>query len=533
LVPDDSELPGADNERHRLVRWVSIGTVVLAFFLSVSSAIWLRSPIGHDEAVYSLRARDLLNHGWSTTTGSYWTDYRAPGLSVLMSLVGQVIGLHVSTSRAIVMVLGAAIVVATWDIARRIGGDIAGVVAALVLTASFGFTLTSSVLLADVPGAAFAIVAVVVYFAEIERGVLRWSFVLVPVLTFCGTVSRFGAPFMLAAGLVGVSLIAVVDVYRARNWVLVGQALLLAAAVALTCALVLLTDLLSLGTLSPVEANRRLIDGKGYDTSSGLRDLERVVNPWSGYVHQLWSRPVAIFAAAGIGLAIIGVLLKKLRARVVIGVGFACVSSTMAIVVSVGLVQTNYLVLTLPYWAILAGLGYGWFFAEVWRSAARAEDWRPALIVAGVLVAIPFVADAAHDARSKHVGYEISFGVIRGASVAAGDGLGDDCLLVTSYSPQVGYYSRCRVVTFDKSRLDSPLLETLPRRIDAALRGRSDVGAIGVFIVENGKRQPAADEFETSPALERARLFEIGEDGHPKRHAWVQIIRPCVADMTC
>lgn len=507
--------------------------MALAFVASVSSAIWLRAPIGHDEAVYGLRARDLLERGWSTTSGGYWTDYRAPGLSVTMSLVGRLGGLHVSSSRGVVMLLGLVIVIATWAIARRIAGDVAGVVAALILTASAGFTFTSSLLLADVPGAAFAMAAVVVYFIEIERGVLRWSFAIVPALAFAGTASRFGAPFMLAAGLVGVSLIALPGVYRARNWVLVAQSLVLAAAVALTCALVLFTDLLSLGDLSPIEANKRLVDGKGFDAASGFSDLRRVVNPWSGYVLPLWSRPVAVMAALGVVLAVVGACLKRIPLSAVVGIGVAAITSAAAIVVTVGLVVTNYLALTLPFWAVLIGLGFSWPIAALWEAVPRSGYWRTGLVTLAVVLAVPVVVDAARDTRASHRGLELSFDALRGASIAAGDALGEDCLLVTSYTPQVGYYSECRVATFNSSALETPLVEMLPQRIKVALQGDDEIGRMAVLVVERGKRQPPAEEFATSDALEPTRLFEFGADGDGRQHVWVQTIRPCVIELSC
>lgn len=531
------ETAGADStpEGPATRRWslehVAVGAVVSAFAVAVASSIWIRSPLGHDESVYALRARDLIEGGWTTSSGVYWADYRAPGLSIMLAAVGRIIGLHVSTSRAVVMVLGAVIVATTWFVARRVGGPVAGLVAAVTLAASAGFVLTSSLLLADVPGAAFTMVAVAVYTSEIRDDRLRWSWWVVPLCALAATVSRFGAPIMLGAGLVGVTIMFAPRLLGRRDWLLIAQIAVLGVATALTCALVMFTHLVSLGDASPVEANQNLVGGKGLTFATGWRDLRRVVNPWSDYSLHLWSGPVAVLVALGVALALVGVAVRRVPAAVVAGAALAAVVSTFGIVLTVGLVVPNYLALSLPFWAILAGLGYGWTVAAIrsWSAPLVAG-----LAVVGAVIAAFLVVDAARDARAAHGGYIDSFGAIRSSSVQVNETYEDGrCLLVTSYSPQVGYYSGCDVVTFSGSELEGPLQDELIPRIVGRTDAPDGYDVVGVFVVESGKRQPPDEVFDSAPSLDRRRLFEHGEPGARRRHSWVQLIEPCAWERTC
>ena len=114
------------------------------------------------------------------------------------------------------------------------------------------------------PGAAFAIIAVLIYLREVDQGRLRWSYLVVPAATFASTLSRFGAPFMIAAGLVAVVVIAAPAVVRARNWRLVAESAALAVATALVVVAVICSP-----TPSPRRATRRPTPTAGSSDAMG------------------------------------------------------------------------------------------------------------------------------------------------------------------------------------------------------------------------------------------------------------------------
>jgi len=54
-------------------------------FLFALVCVWLvarGAPLGHDEAVYALKARTLSE---GTTSAFFWNDYRAPGLPMVLA----------------------------------------------------------------------------------------------------------------------------------------------------------------------------------------------------------------------------------------------------------------------------------------------------------------------------------------------------------------------------------------------------------------------------------------------------------------
>lgn len=514
----------------RLREYVPIGIVTAAFLTAVLGVIALRTPLGHDESVYVLRARDIAELGWDSTSGLYWSDYRAPGGSLMLALLGELIGVHVTTSRALIAILAAVMVVSTWAIGKRFSSSGTGLVAAVLLAVTTGFVSTASTVLADVPGAAFSLVAVWLFGIEVQRGRLRLSLYLVPVLTLIACISRFGAPFMLGAGFIGVSIIVLPDVRRERNWVLAAQSVVLGVVVAFISWIVLFTEFVSIGGRTPVDANRTLIDSKELTAATGFRDLIAVVTPWSGSSSQLWSAPVAVMMLVGVIAATVAAVRGVVSRSFVVGVAVAACLSTVGIVASVGLVVNNYLALTLPYWTLLAGAGLVWLGRLVVDSVGTETFRSVAVGVAVVAASVLFVAtgvEARRVARSSTHSYQ----PIRSAAVDLGETFDHRCVAVTSYAPQVGFYSACTVTTFSGD-VDLPLEELLFRRLgpfgELLERGHQPA----VFLVEAGKRQPPPAAFD-SPAVAPDRLFEHSVGDGARETSWVQLIEPCVMEANC
>lgn len=513
------------------------GVVVGVCFLAVTlPALAVRSPLGHDESVYALRSRDLLD-GWAFLSGDYWRDFRAPGLPLMLSGIGRVVGVHVTTARILVVVLGLLIVVTTGLLGRRLANWSVGAMAAALLVVSNGFVLTSTTLLADTPGAAFALVAVAIYLRDVDHGRLRWSYLVVPLATFAATLSRFGAPFMIAAGLAGVVVIAAPAVVSVRNWRLVAESAALAAATALVVALVVLTDTFSLDGRSPASANRDLVGRNDFTFSTGMSDLKQVINPWSGHFFPMWSKAVGLLFVSGVVLAVVSVIVQRSRWRVVAFGLVAGSISVLSIVATVGLVVPNYLSLSIPYWAILAASGWDWLArrAIAW---GRSRDLPAAriVLVGTASVFVVLAANVANDVRDAHHGYGVAHGAVRSASVVARQELGDECVLISRYTPQAGYYSRCRISPFhewDLPQARDSLGVTIDQVVARWNLGIPPDSPIATLLVEQAIRQPDLAELTTQDGLLGERLFEAGQPGEARRYTVLHVVEPCVADRSC
>ncbi len=511
--------------------------LVCVTYVAVSLyALAVRAPLGHDESVYALRSRDLLE-GWTHLSGNYWRDYRAPGLPLMLSGIGRVVGIHVTTARAFVVLLGVIILISTALLGARLRSWSVGVAAAALLAVTYGFVLAASTLLADTPGAAFALIVVVVYAAEVDRGRLRLSFVVVPVATFVSTLSRFGAPFMLGAGLLGVAVISAPDVLRARNRALVLGSAALAVATAAVVALVVLTDLFSLDGTSPATANSRLVGRNEFTLRTGLDDLGKVINPWSGHYFPMFSKPVAVIFLVGVVAAVSSVMTQRSRWRIVVFGLIAGTISLFAVVATVGLVVPNYLMLTVPYWAIVAASGWDWMIrcaVSVGRTRMRsAGRWA---IAASVIALGVLAIDVGSDVRRAHRGYENQYQNIRASSVITHDRLGDSCVLISRYTPQAGYYSGCRVAPFEGFGLPDErdaLAKSVEEAIELFQLGSPPDAPIAAMLIERAIRQPDLTALGEHPDLFGERLFEAGRPGQFRRHIVVDVVEPCVADQSC
>jgi 4-amino-4-deoxy-L-arabinose transferase-like glycosyltransferase len=514
---------------------VLTAALCLAFLVVAAQALAVRSPLGHDESVYALRSRDLLD-GWTFLSGDYWRDYRAPGLPMLLSGVGRIVGVHVTTARAFVVLLAIGILIATVLLGARLRSWSVGVVAAALLLVTYGFVLTSTTLLADTPGAAFALVAVVIYLKEMDERRLRWSFVVVPLAALVATLSRFGAPFMIAAGLTAVALVSAPSVLANRQWRLVVQSVVLAVSVGGVVALVVLTDTFSLFGESPASANSRLVGNNEFTLATGLGDLENVVNPWSGHHFPMWSKAVGTLFLIGLIAAVVSAFVERSRARPVVFGLVAGMISLFAVVATVGLVVPNYLMLTIPYWALVAATGWDWigrtFMASV-RGRRRSVGRWVVAVTAGAFVLL--VVDVGSDVRSAHQGYVEAYGNIRTASVVTQERLGDSCILIARYTPQAGYYSRCRIVPFQGWDLDEA--ESLALSVEAALDiwdlDSPPDDPFAAMLVERAIRQPDLTEMIAHRDLFDGRLFEAGEPGRFRDHVVVEVVAPCVPERTC
>ena len=539
VPPDDGDHSDGDHSggaRSWFSPYVVLSVVIgLVFIAIVTPGLAVRSPLGHDEAVYMLRGRDLLT-GWSHYSGGYWSDFRAPGLPIMISGVGQVIGVHVTSSRLLVVMLAMVIMAATAVIGTRLASRSVGLLAAALLPLTYGFSLTATTVLADTPGAAFALIAVAIYLRDVELGRLRLSFAAVPLLAFASTLSRFGAPFMLGAGLLGVAVIAAPEVLRRRNWTLVVQSAVLAVAVGAVVALVVMTDTFTLYGRSPLAANSTLVERNDFTLRTGMADLIEVINPWEDRPGLLWSKAVLVIVVIGLLAAVVSVYFCRSRWRVVTFGLLAGIVSLGCVVASVGQIVPNYLMLTLPYWILVAAAGWEWVGRLVLTRLRDHTVIRRIVVLVVAVGLVGLAADAGSEVREAHLRYERSSGRIREASIVTGDRLGESCVLIARYTPQAGFYSGCRTDRF--WGFDQPdASASLGRSVDTVIErwglGVPPEAPIAVMLVEQATRQPDLTELTDQPDLFGERIYESGTPGRPRDHIIVETVDPCVSDRSC
>jgi hypothetical protein len=98
--------------------------------------------------------------------------------------------------------------------------------------------------------------------------------------------------------------------------------------------------------------------------------------------------------------------------------------------------------------------------------------------------------------------------VIADVGVTLRSAAGDDCSVLTSYGPQITWYSRCATYPFGADR-------------QAALAELSDDAWVVLF--QDGKRQPEGEEL--AAYLRGTELSERWEQAHGGKFGWAELHR--------
>jgi 4-amino-4-deoxy-L-arabinose transferase-like glycosyltransferase len=464
--------PATDPARSRHpgpIQWWEIAGLVAAvvsFLILALILIKQGVPLGHDEAVYSARARELL-HG--DPASSWWRPYRAPGLPALLTMAWIGNGTE-PYLRLVVALTGGLLIVATWYMGRIMIGR------STALFAAFGLAMTPVILTSstqvwpDVPGAAFGMLALAVYARALLTERFGWWAVLaVPALTAAATTIRYGAPIPLAVGLIGLTLWGG---RQARRHV--RRIAATAAGVAATVVVLLMTPVLT-GSQTPFAADRALTST--IPLTQGFTDF------W--HLHDfLLAGPVVIGflgIAAGMGRASTS---RTQSARILwpLGIGAATFATLAASIHG----EPRYLAPVYPWFWLAAGAG----IALVARSLPRTLMMGSALAVFLVVFALGVPLSNGQNQFNE------GFTVIKEA--ASSLDTGQPCGVFTSYTPQVEWYSGCEAVAFNRKE---------------AVTGSPEFpeGRRYLFVVEEGKRQPSDEILEDyeEAATGPARTFGI------------------------
>jgi hypothetical protein len=407
--------------------WLALAGIVLGYLLVVALSIRRGPPLGWDEAVYSLRARDFAaGDPW----GRYWDSFRAPGLPWVLSLFWG-LGGHPTVFRAVVAGFGLLLVLVAWLLARHLFGPRAGLIAAAGVALSPPLLLAATQVWPDVPGAALGLAAVTVF--VLATGGERsswWMLTLVPGVA-AATFLRFGAPLPIAIGLL------VVAGWR-RRMLLRYPAPAIVAALAATAAVAVILALPALtgGKASPLAA----ISGFEGSSSSGFAD-------YADLAHQVVGPAAVVLAlvgvAAGFGWAS--------RGEIDRGALSAAVVAGLATAVALALVlhgEVRYLAPAYPWLWVAAAPGLQRLTALV---PGRARTVTAAVLV----VVLSAAAVGLARERNRDLGAETAT-VRRAAEEITVLADGRPCLVVASRVPQVMWYSACESTTFDLDEVRLP-----------------------------------------------------------------------------
>lgn len=489
---------------HRVSAWLSdrgIGAgdvgIASAALCYVAIQVWSlarRVPLGHDEAVYLLRARYFA--GGSADADGYWAPYRAPGLPAVLSVPMRIFGESITLSRFVVVLFGAAGIVLIGLLARSLSDARVGAVAAWLVVGAAAYTDYGSLLLLDIPGVTLSLAAALSLEYAVRNGTVRWwPGLMVPVWSVAAIYVRFGTTTTLAAGLVAV-VVARGDLLLEASVRLRNAARLAAIAVlsAIGVASVLLIPFMTGGTVSPFASQRSRQVGKGISPWASYGDLADLLWPDGSRPGEALSALALALLVGGLVLGVVAVVRGSYR-RVVLAGFVATGLWIVGLNYALAELFANYVGLGVPFIALLCAPGWVYLFEQIASTPSRR-------LVAGLAAGLVLVAGLVGSTRSvaDQIDTQERFESLRatGSLLAAQTG-GQPCAVITSYM-QIGWYSDCLIRNFgyvsgDDYVLDSPLGDAVgptpvPREFVAD-------GQLYVVIIDRGKRQPVGDTLDT------------------------------------
>ena len=505
--------------------------IVFTFLWQAARIIRLRLPAGHDEAVYLLRSRDINELGWRSVSGHYWSDYRAPGLPLVYAISNRITFPSVSLARVITAAFGCLLLVGVWYIGKSLVSHRVGLIACGLIIMTPSFLNSSTNILADVPGASLALCSIVLFLRGVKNNRFGIGWLGVPLFAGLATLTRFGSPITLGAGFLSI-MIATFKFWRPyelNRWFLKLSAL--AFLVVAVCSSIIFTELFTIAGETPTQSNHRLVSSKNLTPRTGLRDLVEVSNPWSEAPFHLWSGPIACLFCLGLLLTIWNFVRNSTSRSFALGMASGVLLTALGLAFSVGLIVSNYLVIVLPFLSLLVAPALDTLLSPL-AGRDRNKSLREGFIFVVAFVFAMFVSQATVLAQNDEIRSKSGFEIIRASATELGMREDHKCVILTSYAPQVGYYSKCRVNTWSGSELLRNFDGLSEQELDDLIRERLltfseeiDSGfSIFAFLLNNGKRQPEPHLFEVRAIFSEPE-FVSSRGAGSRQTAWAQKIK--------
>ncbi len=434
------------------VRWelVAMAAVLVAFGLIALDGVLHGAPFGHDEAVYSAKARTFVD---GSPDGGFWNDFRAPGLPFMLQVVWGVRATE-PYLRMVVVAWGALGLLVTWLLGRFLFERRVGVIAAAGLAVSPIWVSASTHVWPDVPGAVLGVMALAAVIVATQRGRVSWWAVLAVPLTLAATAVRYGAPGPVVVG----GAVIVIWRWRAvvRDW---PRVVAIGVITAVPLYFMLFTNTVFRTEDPPLASAMELRPNRGGTLADG----------WVAYWDQLpelLAQPAVMVLFAGIGLALVAKMDdpgRRAARRAVMGI---CVATFVLLATSLS-GELRYLSPLLPWLWIASAVGLS--------SLVGSLERKPAIVLGVVLALGAGIGVTASTADGADLLAD-RFQIIR--ETTRDTEWPDDCRIVTSYAPQVAWYSECATATFGTEE------EPVSPGFDAT----------HVLVVLGGKRQPSSLE---------------------------------------
>lgn len=443
-------------------RWFRWGGVVLPVLLFVLLPLVLDGgTLEHDESAYGVKARQWLED----TPGSGWSPHRATGMSAYGYLV-LLVGGEEAGLRLLGLAGALALAAGCWALGRRMGNPRVGAIASMGVIAGPAVLRRSTEYLSDVPAAALLVLCMVVVWREFnDREAptyrLLWALPL-----------AWGAFYLRYQSALSIALIALVVAWlwwpkiRQRPGPVVW--LIVIGFLGLIPHLVQSIDL----TGSPwgIVLNTSGAAVRAF-VGEGLQDYAGQIG-WQlgGYVG-----PIALVAAF-LGVITTWRKLESRRAYL-----FLLVPALIQ-VLALGLIshgEPRFVFYPLALIVVAGAMAIDGWMTERPISWPYALAWATTVLLVGSLALSASEARRAVDIRKSN-NEPVELAALEVMELAGAE----SCGVLTSYTPQVTFYSRCASEVFENALGPGEQLERL--------RGEARF----MVLIENGKRQPTGPELE-------------------------------------
>lgn len=454
----------------RLVGWAGVAIAVIALIPLVVGG----ETLGHDESAYALKGRAWLEG----TPETGWSPHRGPVLSAY-AYGALALGGDEAALRSIGVLAVFALAVATWMLGRKVGSQWVGPLAAVGVVAGPAILRRGTEFLTDIPTAALLVFCMVIAWREfVEKRTPSYALLWVLPLAWLAFYLRYQA--ILSFGLIALSILLLFwDRVRARPGPLV------VGAVLGTVGLVPHFLFSASETGSPIGVLQFTgeVAGREY-LGEGLVDYALLMGwPLAGFVGPVatvlfvwwivrdWKSPDArrrflylLIPAAGQVIAL-GILSHGESRFVFFPLALAIVGGTT------GLFELS-------------------------------QGWRPRLRRAALL-SLPILLVGSLALSIAEVRRSVDNRILANEPVELASELVDDidaqdtCAVMTSYLPQVTFYSLCWTDRFRTSLEAEAAVERLqgdPRFM---------------ILIEDGKRQPSGADLDELVSLTRGGPLEV------------------------
>lgn len=393
--------------------------------------IMLGAELGYDESVYASRARTFV-----TGIPTAWAVFRPPGLPIL-GLVALPFGLTDASLRVVTAACGIALLGLAWGLARRMWGAFAAVLTLLALAASRVFLDETVLFHNDIASAAAVLaLATLLWWQLEERDRPGWPLLAAGPLAAAAFYLRFGSLAILAGLVLAAALLW--GRHLLRNIRVVGP-----------------TVLLGLALFVPHLVEATLRTGSPFGIIRAGVAVADTTTPLASLLQYVRWLPDRLAGPVGVGFLIAAGLAAVIAAIAVIRTGHGAPEARrlawLLVPASVGYAGTiwvshpeaRYL---LPPYVLTVIAGAGGIAVALGWTAARLPglgQTQTRVLTGGVLALILVLGAAVgwfwvrHEIRASRTQWLAD----AGRAIEA-DARGP-CIIVTTYQPVLGWYSRC------------------------------------------------------------------------------------------